>query len=167
MFQKVILIICLIGQMTAVTASTELFDLEKIYIKEYYADGSLKAEGWEINKMKTDYWYFYFQNGKIARKGNYKSDKKDGYWYFYNREGSLIKEGHYLQNSAENWWVFYDIDKNETHKIQFNNNQKNGIGLYYFNNKLLKAYKYVDDKQIGEWTSISSFRRDNPNMSFR
>jgi antitoxin component YwqK of YwqJK toxin-antitoxin module len=162
-----ILIISLFGQGPSTTASTSLSVTEKIYIKEYYNNGSLKAEGWEINKMKTDYWYFYFQNGKIERKGSYHSDKKDGYWYFYNSEGVVIKEGHYLQNSTEDWWIFYDIDKDETRKIQFKNNKRNGIGLYYKSNKLLKAVKYVDNEQTGEWTSISSFRRDNPNISFR
>ena len=167
MILKLILIISLTGQMSYTTASTGLVASDKIYIKEYYDNGTLKAEGWEINKMKTDYWFFYFQNGKIARKGDYKSDKKDGYWYLYNNEGIMLKEGHYLQNKTENWWIFYDIAKNETRKIQFKNNKKNGIGLFYKKNKLLKAVKYVDDEQTGEWTSISSFRRDNPNISFR
>lgn len=166
MFLKFILIIYLAGQISATTSSSVLLASEKIYIKEYYDNGSLKSEGWELNKLKTDYWYFYFQNGEIERKGDYKRDKKDGYWYFYNNEGILIKEGHYIQNSVENWWIFYDNAKSETRKIQFKNNKKNGIALYYRNKKLLKAFKYVDNEQTGEWTSISSFRKDNPNISF-
>ena len=139
------------------------------YYKDFYMDGTLKEEGWKESEKKIGYWYFYHTNGKIASQGNFKNNKKDGYWYFYNAKSKKIKEGHFKKNNAENWWIIYDIADASTNKIvrkyQFRNNKKNGFCLLYKNNELFKAEKYMDDEKIGEWTSIQSFKRDNPNAS--
>jgi antitoxin component YwqK of YwqJK toxin-antitoxin module len=139
---------------------------EKVYIKKYWANGTIKAEGWQMDTVKTDYWIFYHSNGIVASKGHFRNNNKNGYWYFNDIGGHLEKEGHYVNGSAENWWIFYDITNSKTRKIQYKNNLKNGYSLCYKNGKLTKAEKYTNDKKVAEWTSLLAFKLDNPGVSF-
>ncbi len=121
---------------------------EKIYIKIYYSNGIIKAEGWQMGAIKTDDWIFYHSNDRVVSKGH------------------IEKEGHYVNGSAEDWWVFYDIESSKTIKFQYRNNLKNGYSLCYKNTKLIKAEKYINDKKVGEWNSFIAFKLDNPGVSF-
>ena len=121
---------------------------EKIYIKIYYSNGIIKAEGWQMGASKTDDWIFYHSNDRVASKGH------------------IEKEGHYVNGSAEDWWVFYDIESSKTIKFQYRNNLKNGYSLCYKNTKLIKAEKYINDKKVGEWNSFIAFKLDNSGVSF-
>lgn len=147
--------------------ASEMSISDKSYVKEYFDNGQLKAEGWSQLDRKTDFWIFYHSNGQVASKGNFRNNKKEGYWYFYDTDGAIVKEGHYHKNSAEQWWIFYDIAAQTTSKFQYQNNEKNGFALRYKKEKLTKAEKYQDNRKVGEWTSYFAFRRDNPNVSLR
>ena len=138
----------------------------KRYVYEYFPSGETKAKGWKMNSLKIDYWKFYYKNGKIASKGNYINNKKNGYWYFYSYEGNLLKEGHYIKNEPTKWWKFYNERNNSYEECLY---KKDGITrycLYYSNEKLTKARKYQNDVFLQEWTSISSFKSDNPHFKF-
>ena len=139
---------------------------EKIYTKIYYSNGVIKAEGWQMGAIKTDYWIFYHSNGRVASKGHFSNNSKNGYWYFNDTKGHIEKEGHYVNGSAEDWWVFYDIESSKTIKFQYTNNLKNGYSLCYKNAKLTKAETYINDKKVGEWNSFIAFKLDNPGVSF-
>lgn len=143
------------------------FALEKHYHKSYFADGQIKAEGWLEDDKKTEFWIYYHNNGKVAAKGHYKADHMHGYWHFYHLSGDIEKEGHFIEGSSENWWIFYELGSLKKSKFQFKNNQKNGYCLRYEGRKLVKAEKYKSDKKVGQWTSVRSFRRDNPGVSLR
>jgi antitoxin component YwqK of YwqJK toxin-antitoxin module len=138
----------------------------KDYIKEYHANGHLKAEGWSCMDLKMAFWYFYHPNGEVASKGRYQNNQKEGYWYYYDSTGAIIKEGHYAAGVASSWWIFYDIALQTESKFEYQNNRKNGFALIYINDRLKRAEKYQDDRKIGEWTSIWAFKRDNPEASF-
>ena len=147
--------------------SSEILGTEKMYAKEYFANGNLKAEGWKSMDTKTDFWFFYHENGKVASKGHFRSNQRDGYWYFYDESSNVLKEGHFENGSAENWWIFYDIANQSKSKFQYKDNKKNGFALLYKNRKLVKAQEYLNNKKTGEWTSILAFKLDNPNVSLR
>jgi antitoxin component YwqK of YwqJK toxin-antitoxin module len=158
----VLLFIGLLGSPILLANNT----IAKSYLKEYYNTGQLKAEGWSMQNQKTDFWIFYHPNGQVREKGHFYNNKRQGYWYYYNSKGQLLKEGHFIENSAQDWWIFYEIDSAYKSKFEYKNNQKNGFGLQYRKNKLIKALKYYNDKKIGEWESLREFRRDNPEVSF-
>jgi antitoxin component YwqK of YwqJK toxin-antitoxin module len=140
-------------------------NVEKIYLKTYYKSGEIKAEGWMEENQKTDYWYNYFRNGKVESKGSFVRDKKSGYWYFYDQQSRLLREGHFRAENKENWWVFYDSPV-ILHKMQFENNRKNGFCFIYKNGVIAKADRYKNDTLKGSWRSIAAFKKDNPNASF-
>jgi len=68
---------------------------KKMYSKEYYNTGKIKAEGWLKNGIKDGYWKFYHQNGVVSEQGFYKNNKREKYWHFYTPKEILSKEGHY------------------------------------------------------------------------
>ncbi len=133
----------------------------KMYHKEYYETGKLKAEGWLKNGVKNEYWKFYHQNGSISEQGNYKNAKREKYWYFYTQNNILAQEGHYKNGKKTNWWSFYDEKGHVSHKCQLSNGRKNGYCLKYMDEKLTSAEKYRNGKKVKEWFSFSSFKREN------
>lgn len=166
MIQKMLIVFLCFGNLCVSSASSNTIFDDKVYKKEYFDIGHIKSEGWEIEKLKTNFWIFYHRNGTIATKGHFRNNKEHGYWYFYDNDQNLIKEGHFVQGIAENWWIFHEIAVSKKTKIQFRNNSKNGFALYYKRNKLIKAEKYKNNYKTGEWTSVSSFRRDIPDLAF-
>ncbi|MFD2826347.1 toxin-antitoxin system YwqK family antitoxin [Leeuwenhoekiella polynyae] len=152
------ILLCLIG---FICISQE----SKIYIREFDANGNLIAEGWEKGSDKEAYWYYYYSSGVVKAKGEYYNDQKNGYWFYYDKTSRLLREGHYKQDQKVNWWIVYRSE-NQKEKIQYQNNVKEGYGLLYKNEKLIKANRYDQDKLSGSWTSISQFKKDNPNARF-
>jgi len=145
-------------------------NVQKRYHREYYNDGAIKAEGWKMGDQKINYWYSYYPNGNILEQGHFINNKKNGYWFFYSSKNKLTKEGHFINDKAEKWWIIHDIAASNrkdriTRKYQYQNNKKNGFCLLYKNKRLFKAERYIDDQKTGEWTDVSSFKRDNPNAS--
>lgn len=133
----------------------------KMYHKEYYEVGKIKAEGWLKNGHKNGYWKLYHQNGAISEQGYYKNDKREKYWYFYTPQKILSKEGHYKKGIKAHWWLFYDKKGRINHKCQLSNGRKNGYCLKYMDEKLSSAEKYRDGKKVKEWFDFTSFKREN------
>ena len=110
---------------------------QKVYVKNYFDNQTMKSEGWTLNNQKNDYWYYYYDNGK----------KKE--------------EGHFEANKKVDWWLFYDENESVNRKCQLKNNQKNGYCLLYNGKKLIRAEKYKNGEKIGEWTDLKSFKKEN------
>jgi antitoxin component YwqK of YwqJK toxin-antitoxin module len=136
----------------------------KIYAKEYYESGILKAEGWVQDGVKEDYWIYYYSNKTVSQKGHYLRGKSNQYWFFYSKDGSLLKEGMFNKGLENGWWILYQGRRVE--KVKFNNGMKEGFALIYENNKLKKAEKYLHNIKTGEWTSLLKFKNDNPEVQF-
>ena len=141
-----------------------LTQTERVFKREYDASGFLKAEGWVEGSTKEGYWTYYFKDGSPKKKGHYHKDKQQGYWYFYSLEKKLLKEGHFTSGVKNGWWTVYE--NNTTTKMQYINGKREGFALVYTNKKLQKALKFEEDKKMGEWNSLWSFKRDNPHVKF-
>ncbi|PCJ98837.1 MAG: hypothetical protein COA50_00950 [Flavobacteriaceae bacterium] len=141
------------------------FPSDKVqYLKEYYDNGVLKAEGWSQKESKTGYWKFYFRNGKKSEEGHFDHNQRKDYWFYYHSNGNLMKEGHFVNGKKANWWSFYNRKGIIIHKCQLNMGIKNGYCLKYDNEDISSAEKYKNGKKIKEWFSFSSFKKEN-NMS--
>ncbi|MBC7494868.1 MAG: hypothetical protein H7221_07660 [Flavobacterium sp.] len=113
---------------------------EKTYIKEFYANKKIKAEGW------------------------IQFNKKQDYWYFYNENGSVKEEGHYINNKKTKWWIFYNSKNVILRKCEFTNDKQDGFSIIYENGDVVKAEKYTFGKKIKEWQSIAEFKKDNTDL---
>jgi antitoxin component YwqK of YwqJK toxin-antitoxin module len=110
---------------------------QKEYLKTYFKNGQLKAEGWQLQNQKVDYWLYYFENGTKKEEGHYAANKKCKWWIFYNAKGEIIK------------------------KSEFENDQMHGFSIQYQNNQIIRAEKYNKGKKTNEWNSITEFKKDN------
>ncbi|CAL2093527.1 putative MORN repeat variant [Tenacibaculum sp. 190524A05c] len=60
--------------------------------KEFYKNGSIKAEG-IYNRRKKGIWKFYYNTGELKAMGNYESNLKVGPWEYYHKNGVIKGEG--------------------------------------------------------------------------
>lgn len=148
-----------------ITASLN-FNEVKMFVSENFPSGQTKAKGWKMNSQKVGYWHYFYKNGNIEAKGEYTNDKKSGYWFFYAPNGNILKEGHFKNGIPHAWWIFYKKGDYTKEKCIYKNNGKTRYCLVYNENKLTKACKYENDIFLQQWTSISSFKHDNPHFSF-
>ena len=63
----------------------------------YYADGSIKTQGFFKNKMLTGEWIRYDESGNKLQLAYYKNGKKVGKWFLWSKE--TLKEINYENNS--------------------------------------------------------------------
>lgn len=136
---------------------------DKKFVKDYYESGAVKSVGWITKSQRDDYWIFYYENGAIMQRGSYKNGKKTGYWSFYNSDRSLQCKGHYENDKRVKWWIIKKENR-VTEKVQYVNDVKEGYSMLYKNGIPFKAKLYKDDKLAGTWTSVSSFKKDNPQV---
>lgn len=142
-----------------------VFTLDKTYVKKYYENGKLKAEGWVKHNKKDGYWFEYFENGRKKSQGWYEENIKNGYWYYFNLNNCKLISGNYTNGKKTGWWRF-ELQNGNTIKVQYKDNNKNGIALYYKKNKRLpyQAKRYIEGQYQGTWTDYNQFKKDNPDF---
>uniref|UniRef100_UPI00404B81D8 toxin-antitoxin system YwqK family antitoxin n=1 Tax=Flavobacterium sp. TaxID=239 RepID=UPI00404B81D8 len=113
---------------------------DSYYVKHYYANGNKKEEGWMAQNKKIKYWFYYYENGNKREEGHYSNDKKVDWWILYDKKGLVIK------------------------KMEYKNNQPNGFAFVYESDEVVKAEKFLNGKMMQEWTSMESFKKDNPDF---
>ena len=116
---KALAVFLFFGIVTSLSTAAEhsVLEGEKMYSKEYYDNGQMKAEGWAMGEMKMGYWKFYHPNGALASEGHFKKNKRNEYWHFYNEKGALIKEGHYLSRKCRKLVDFLRYCKRKNEQI--------------------------------------------------
>lgn len=146
--------------------------------KDFYPDGSLKAEGKYDDGKQVGEWKYYHPNGKIEQTGKFsKQGKLDGTWKWYYEDGLLLREesyrnglrdgvsteydetgkvveeGEYLDGKEEGPW--FDVTGDCVIKGTYRDGLRNGMWYYY----------YLDRKE-GKTDSIcfykGNFIEDNP-----
>lgn len=123
--------------------------------KDYYADGSLKAEGNYEKGRKTGEWKYYFPGGKLEQIGRYGAHgKPEGTWkwYFdsgllareesyrnglpdgvtteYDEQGHVIEEGEYIDGKEEGPW--FGITGDCLFRGHYRDGMRNGMWKYYY-----------------------------------
>jgi antitoxin component YwqK of YwqJK toxin-antitoxin module len=82
--------------------------------KDFYPDGSLKAEGNYDNGKQIGEWRYYHSNGKTEQTGKFnKQGKFDGTWKWYYDSGQLLREESYRQGLRDGLSTEYE----ETGKV--------------------------------------------------
>ena len=59
--------------------------------REFYADGTLKAEGSYRKGELHGLWRWYRRDGSLMRTGSFKDGAQSGEWSTFNRAGRLVK----------------------------------------------------------------------------
>ena len=147
--------------------------------KDYFADGTLKAEGNYENGKQTGEWKYYHQNGKIEQTGKFsKQGKPEGTWKWYFETGSLLKEEHYHNGLRDGLSTEYDETGKVIEEGEFLAGNEDGPWFEQIGDSYIRGtyrdglrngmwYNYYLDVNGSKTDSILSFRggfvEDNPN----
>ncbi|MEI6437022.1 MAG: hypothetical protein WCP32_19530, partial [Bacteroidota bacterium] len=121
------------------------------YWKDYYPDGSLKAEGNYDNGKQIGLWKYYHPNGKIEQTGKFnKQGKLDGNWKWYFDNSELLKEENYRNGLRDGLSTEYD----ETGKLivegEFINDNEDGPWFELIGDSFIRG-AYRDGLRNGMW----------------
>lgn len=133
--------------------------------KDYYHDGSLKAEGNYTQGKKTGDWVFYYPGGKLEQKGRYNKDgKPHGMWRWYYENGQLWREESYRSGSKDGLSVTYDETGRVIESGDFLDGEEDGPWFELIGDTYTRG-EYRDGRRTGIWTSyflnISEGRTDS------
>ena len=142
--------------------------------KEFYRNGTLKAEGSYNNGVKAGRWKYYHKNGNIEQTGVYGKDGKlkgDWVWYYpsgnilreeeylngfpdglmteYREDGAIIAEGEFIEGEEEGPWIFAYGDHREEGGYSYG--MRNGIWKYFSGDgNLLFEGEFIEDNPNGK-----------------
>ena len=119
--------------------------------KDYYADGSLKAEGNYDNGKQIGEWKYYHSNGKTEQTGKFnKQGKYEGTWKWYFDNGQLLKEERYRNGLRDGLSTEYD----ETGKVitegEFVDGNEDGPWFELIGDNFIRG-TYRDGLRNGMW----------------
>tara|TARA_Y100000782_G_scaffold115634_1_gene163575 strand:+ start:41859 stop:43448 length:1590 start_codon:yes stop_codon:yes gene_type:complete len=145
--------------------------------KEYYPDGTLRAEGEYLDGERFKRWKFYFQNGKLEQTGKYKKGGlQDGEWKWYysdgdphrvenfykgNEEGEIVEydtngkvilEGEYIDGLETGKWFIEMGDYREEGEFVDGNRHGEWVHTYLVNEKIAYEGNYIDGFEDGKHT---------------
>jgi antitoxin component YwqK of YwqJK toxin-antitoxin module len=129
--------------------------------KEFYPDGSLKAEGKYENGKPTGEWKFYYSNGKMEQTGRYnKAGKPDGLWKWYFEDGQLQREENYRAGLKDGLSTTYDEKGTIIEEGEFIDGNEDGAWIEQIGDTYTKG-AYRDGLRNGLWTYYYLENRDN------
>ena len=119
--------------------------------KDFYADGSLRAEGNYDNGKQTGEWKYYHPNGKIEQTGKFnKLGKLDGVWKWYFDSGLLLKEENYRNGLRDGVSTEYDESGNVIEEGEFVNGSEEGPWFELTGDNFIRG-TYREGLRNGMW----------------
>lgn len=76
--------------------------------KEFYENGSLKAEYHVLNKEISGLAKFYFRNGELRELSNWSNGERNGYFAEYYKNGNKKNEGSFVDGKLDGKFKMYD-----------------------------------------------------------
>jgi len=129
--------------------------------KDYYADGTLKAEGNYDNGKQVGEWKFYHQNGKIEQTGKFgKTGKLEGTWKWYFDGGQLLREEHYRNGLKDGMSTEYDETGKVVTEGEFVDGNEDGSWFELIGDNYLRG-TYRDGMRNGMWYYYYLDRKEN------
>ncbi len=122
--------------------------------KDFYPDGSLKAEGNYDNGKQIGDWKYYHANGKIEQIGKFtKQGKPEGSWKWYFENGKLLKEENYHGGLKDGLSIEYDETGKVIEEGEFVEGNEEGLWFEFTGDSFIKG-SYRDGLRNGMWYNI-------------
>ena len=119
--------------------------------KDFYPDGSLKAEGNYDNGKQVGDWKYYHLNGKIEQTGRFnKQGKFDATWKWYFDNGKLLKEENYRSGLKDGMSTEYDETGKVIEEGEFVNGNEDGPWFELIGDCFIRG-TYRDGLRNGIW----------------
>lgn len=119
--------------------------------KEFYEDGSLRAEGDYVQGQRFGEWIFYYRDGKIEQKGSYtKGELYDGQWIWYYKNGNVWRDEVYYYGIENGPFVEFSDSNTIVSEGEFVEGLEEGPWIYNLNDHKEEG-EYVSGRREGEW----------------
>lgn len=120
--------------------------------KDFYPDGSLKAEGKYENGKQTGTWKYYYPDGRTEQTGKFSRGKADGEWKWYYPDGSVLREESYRAGKRDGVSTEYDEAGNIVQQGDFLEDLEDGVWFSITGDTYTRG-TYRDGMRNGLWTS--------------
>jgi antitoxin component YwqK of YwqJK toxin-antitoxin module len=119
--------------------------------KDYYPDGSLKAEGKYEKGKQTGEWKFYYPGKKLEQTGRFtKAGKLDGVWKWYYPGGRLQREENYRAGLKDGMSTSYDESGTVVEEGEFVDDKEDGPWFELIGDTYMRGV-YRDGLRNGTW----------------
>ena len=101
------------------------------FIKYYYPNGKLSAEGYIRDGKPDGYWKNYYEDGKLKSEGNRRYFELDSIWNFYYPNGQLSNSIYYRKDKKNgysyDYKFYFDEDSVQHHYLYSKELYINGL----------------------------------------
>ncbi len=140
--------------------------------KEFFANGSLRAEGRYAGGRKVGAWQFKYESGSLEQKGEYNNEGKlIGKWEWYFENGNLRAEEYYTNGLKDGMATEFDYNGDIISQGEFFEDLEEGPWVYRIDNTKIDG-NYRAGLKSGTWKHYyangrlsfeGGFIDDNPN----
>lgn len=128
--------------------------------KEFFADGSLRAEGNYADGKTVGTWKFYHLNGKLEQTGKYsKQGKPDGVWKWYYEDGKPLREENYRNGLRDGLLSEWDEDGTLIQEGEFVDGEEDGAWFYLTGDNYVRG-RYREGLRQDVWYSYSLNKKE-------
>ena len=121
--------------------------------KDFYPDGTVRAEGQYIDSRRTGLWKFYNREGKLEQTGYFSNDNPNGLWKWYYENGAILREEEYFQGQRDGSFIEYSKNGEIIAKGQYSDDERNGDWFFKYGNTHEEG-KYIMGLRDGIWKSF-------------
>jgi len=128
-----------------------------------FQEGRIVAEGIVDDRGRfQDNWREFYADGTLRAEGRYRNGRRVGNWRFYFPSGSLEQRGSFNnQGNHHGEWVWYH-DNGQIHVIQnFENGLKDGhfVEFAFDGETVISEGEYIDGERHGNWVIFTGTER--------
>jgi antitoxin component YwqK of YwqJK toxin-antitoxin module len=125
--------------------------------KDFYPDGTVKAQGNYDNGKQVGEWKYYHQNGKLEQAGRFnKQGKLDGTWKWYYENGTLAREEAYRNGLKDGLSSEYDETGKLIEEGEYVNGLEEGPWFTALGDNYIRG-SYRDGQRTGMWVNYYLF----------
>ncbi|MGB0177391.1 MAG: toxin-antitoxin system YwqK family antitoxin [Owenweeksia sp.] len=118
--------------------------------KEFYPDGTLKAEGSYLDDLKIAEWVYYYPDGEVEQTGSYQQGLPNGNWVWYHSNGQPWREEEYFRGQEDGLSVEYSDTGTVITQGNYIDGRKDGKWILQVNDHK-EAGNYFDGLRNGKW----------------
>lgn len=131
------------------------------YWKDFYPDGSLRAEGNYDNGKQTGEWKYYHADGRVEQTGKFsKQGKYEGTWKWYFDNSRLLKEENYRNGLRDGLSTEYDETGKVIEEGEFVDGNEDGPWFELIGDCFIRG-TYRDGLRNGMWRNFYLDRNED------
>lgn len=131
--------------------NTNIFD-KKYYKTNYYTNGSIQSQGFEIDGVFFGPWEYYSRSGLLLAERYFYEGNESDIWFWYDSDENI--KNFEIKNELKNNGQLLEFDSKQSliQSSSFKNGLLNGMYKSFFSNNIKKNEGiYASGKKDGIW----------------